>query len=459
MRWIRWSIGGIGLGIIGAVLGFLLWFLRYTGGDPDALLRRAPVLNDRAEVLVLMLDGVPYEVMQQMWERGFFRIFHRPSRVITPFPSMTEVSAALIWEAEQPRGYESLYFDRASRSLEGGARTYLQRRRLAPRDFHRAFDYVEPRGFEFAVYGFPERIFRADLFRFLLAYRDSRKRVFRAFLKSTDGLTHIRGREGLEKALLQLEAVLNRIYTERGGRLKIVLLSEHGNAFSRCQWVDLEAPLRRAGFTVRRRLDPADPTVVVIPSFGLTGYAALYTAPSARRRVAEVLAELPEVAVVAHAEGSDLYVRNREGSARISHDAATRRFRYEALWGDPLALLPVLQRIREAGKMSADGYVADEVWFAALASHPFPDALFRLWQATRGLVQNPADVLVGFRDGFVYGARAFRVYDALIPVRAIHGGLTGAQSTGFFMATHAEAPPHIRPQWVKPLLGEWGIVP
>lgn len=419
------------------------WFLRYTRGDLNPQFR-----NDHTEKLVLVLDGVPYDLILELWERGHFRIFHRPSRLIAPFPSMTNVSAAAILGAEPPDGYESLYFDRASNEMVGGAKTYLRKRAVKPADYHNLLDYVEPRAYEFAVYGFPERIYRADLRRFFLAYADTHKRTFRAFLKSTDGLTHVGGKQKLEAALVELDRLLDKIHRDRNGQLDITIFSDHGNSFARCRRADLEGHLSRHGFRIADRLDGED--AVVIPGFGLVGYAAIYAAPSARQRLAEAIAQMPEAALVAYSQGQAVCVLAGQNMARIYRDQG--RFRYEAVTGDPLDLMPVIDHIKGRGEMDADGYASDQIWFEALKSHPYPDAIFRLWQAVNGLVKNRADVLVSFKDGFTYGEKLFEFYSKLVPVVAIHGGLGAAQSNGFFMSTTGQAPPEIRAQQVSSLI-------
>jgi hypothetical protein len=120
--------------------------------------------------------------------------------------------------------------------------------------------------------------------------------------------------------------------------------------------------------------------------------------------------------------------------------------------GDPLNLAKIIDQIKREGKMSVDGYVADQVWFNALTSHRYPDAIFRLYQGVNGLVKNRADVLVSFKEGFVYGSKLFEVYDKLVPVVAIHGGLEADQSQGFFMSTAVQAPPFVRARAVNEYL-------
>src|SRR5436190_281301 len=61
--------------------------------------------------LVLALDGVPYDVFADMQQRGYFSDFHPAARMVSTFPSLTDVSFAAIGGIEPPNGYQSMRFD------------------------------------------------------------------------------------------------------------------------------------------------------------------------------------------------------------------------------------------------------------------------------------------------------------------------------------------------------------
>lgn len=340
-------------------------------------------------------------------------MFRRPTRVIVPFPSMTNLAAAEIWHTKPPAGYEALYFDRQNNSLMGGEGSYLEKR-LQAGDYHTLLDYVEPKAYEFIVYGFPERTNRADLRRFLLGYSTTDQKVFRAFLKSTDGLAHVGGREALEHALIELDGVLRKLRENSGSDLEITLFSDHGNSYTRSQPIDVEGHLQRNGFRMDDKLEKE--ASVVIPGFGLVNYAALYTAPDRKRHVAEVLSRLEEVDVVAYQESGVIHLLSRKGRAQIHYRQESDSYRYLGLSGDPLKLAAIQAQLMKEGTMTAYGYIADRVWFEALAEHEFPDVVFRIHQAVNGLVQNKADVLVSFKPGYAYGNRLSESFNRLAPV-------------------------------------------
>ena len=127
----------------------------------------------RPRRLLLCLDGVPHEIMEAAKGRGLFAGFGAPARLLSPFPTLTNVALSRMLGATPPLGYESLYFDRAARELRGGVRKYIGRRtpEKIPSSYMDELDYQEPLPFEFLVYFAPETIWRADMKRFHERFR------------------------------------------------------------------------------------------------------------------------------------------------------------------------------------------------------------------------------------------------------------------------------------------------
>src|SRR5262249_16647501 len=138
-------------------------------------------------------------------QKGHFKIFAPPSRVIAPFPSLTNVCLTAVWRKPPQPGYEPLYFDRAHNRIDGGSLTYVKRRTRSPDSYESLLDYQEPKPFEFLVYVMPDRIVRADFTRWLDKYYTLDPARMCAFLKSSDGIAHIQGRRQQEAFLLRLE--------------------------------------------------------------------------------------------------------------------------------------------------------------------------------------------------------------------------------------------------------------
>jgi hypothetical protein len=443
MRQRRRFLLTLAAGLVVLLLMAVIKFLRYTAGGVNELLRDAQHQNRRTEKLIVMLDGVSFETMKSLRQRGLFGVFKDPSRVIAPFPSMTNVAAAESWHAEQPQEYESLYFDKSQNILAGGPKDYLRKRPATRGDWHEMLDYVEPKAYEFAVYGFPQRIYQADLRRFLLTYAGSDKKVFRAALKSTDGLAHRSEREMFERSLIEVDRVLERLYRDRQGHLEMIVFSDHGNSYDQSRRVDLASHLRNRGFAVDKRLESEKS--VVIPDFGLVNYAALYTDAHNKRPIADAVRQLAEVEIAAFEEDGHVHVLSESGKAQIDFDKRTGSFRYEIAGRDPLQLAGISEQWKDRAESSGE-FVSDRLLFDTLKSHRYPDAVFRLYQATTALVKNKADILVSFREGYFWGNEAFDAFSRFVKIRAFHGGLRASHSQAFFMSTAKQAPPYLRSQ-------------
>src|SRR5215510_2156037 len=110
--------------------------------------------HTRPRRLLLCLDGVPHRLIEQAKSRGLFAGFGPPARLLSPFPTMTNVALSAMLGASPPAGYESLYFDRTAGELRGGIRKYLGRRTpdKIPSSYMDDLDYQEPLPFEFLIY-------------------------------------------------------------------------------------------------------------------------------------------------------------------------------------------------------------------------------------------------------------------------------------------------------------------
>jgi len=150
----------------------------------------------RPRRLLLCLDGVPYDLIRRAKERGLFGAFNEPARLLSPFPTMTNIALATMLRASPPLGYECRYFDRRTRDLRGGIEKYIGRRTpdKLPSSYMDLLDYQEPLPFEYLVYVAPEAVWRADMRRFRERFRCApQTRDYFAFLKGTDGAaTHPR---------------------------------------------------------------------------------------------------------------------------------------------------------------------------------------------------------------------------------------------------------------------------
>jgi hypothetical protein len=385
----------------------------------------------RPRRLLLCLDGVPHKLIEGERGRGLFDSFRSPARLLSPFPTMTNVALSAMLGATPPSGYESLYFDRKARELRGGISKYVGRRTpdKVPSSYMDDLDYQEPLPFEFLIYVAPEKVWRADMQRFRERFRAApQDRDYFAFLKATDGLLHAQGPARLAVALESLDKILKEIRSYCGDETEIVMFSDHGMNLEENRRVALASTLRRKGFEV------------VIPAFGLCSYAAIYCKDENRiPEVARASVEVTGVDFAVYKDASDVVVESARGRARIEYAPATDSYRYVKMSGDPLQL----------GSFP-DAFATDTTWFERTAGHRYPNALANIYKSLfTPRVKHTADVLISMNDGYYYGWSPFGRF---VRLRATHGNALQASSNAFLMSTHREFPAFVRADDAKTLL-------
>ena len=387
--------------------------------------------HKRPRRLLLCLDGVPHKLIEEAKGRGLFDGFGPPTRLLSPFPTMTNVALSAMFGASPPAGYESLYFDRSAGELRGGIRKYIGRRTpdKIPSSYMDDLDYQEPLMFEFLIYVAPEKVWRTDMQRFREKFRAApQTRDYFAFLKATDGLLHTQGPDRLSVALESLDKILREIQGYCGRETEIVMFSDHGMNLEENRRADLKSTMAQRGFQV------------VIPAFGLCSYAAVYCRDDQRiPEMAGALAEITGVDFAVYKDGNEVVVESDRGRARIEFQPASNSYQYSSVSGDPLEL---------GGFQS--GFVSDQEWLEATAGHRYPDAVANIYKSLfTSRVKHTADILVSLKDGYYYGWSPFGRF---VRLAATHGNALQSSSNAFLMSTHRELPPYVRADDAKALL-------
>ncbi len=387
--------------------------------------------QSRPRRLLLGLDGVPHKLMEQAKSRGLFDSFGTPTRLLSPFPTMTNVALSAMLGATPPAGYESLYFDRAAGELRGGIRKYLGRRTpdKIPSSYMDDLDYQEPLPFEFLIYVAPEKIWRADMQRFRERFRAApQERDYFAFLKATDGLLHAQGPDRLAIALESLDKILREIQQYCGDEIEIVMFSDHGMNLEENRRANLASTLQRRGFRV------------VIPAFGLCSYAAIYCHDADQvPEIAVASAEVTGIDFAVYKDAADVVLESERGRARIEYQPDTESYRYVIASGDPL----------ELGSF-ANGFASEDVWFERTAGHRYPNALPNIYKSLfTPRVKHTADILLSLKDGYYYGWTPFGRF---VRLAATHGNALQASSNAFLMSTNRQFPPFVGADDARPLL-------
>jgi len=408
--------------------------------QPDLTVNLDQVPNDVAH-LVIALDGVPFDLLHQLYQQGRFRLFHPPVRMISCFPSMTDLAYALMFDSGPCLGCEALYFDRSANQLSDGNDVYFSG---ANAPWTPNLAYRCNMWWDANAYLNPQAVFNHEL-----------RGIDRAFKRVTDGqafaytvATACLGTRGSRDAIIKYLKTVDRfceqIVYRRRGRVKLTLLADHGHNLTHNKRISLKSHLRKAGFKPTKRLKK--PNDVVVVQYGLVTYAALHTNHPAG--VAQAVLHHPAVDLVAYVQGPDVVVRNATAQARIRKVGSS--YRYDSAAGDPLHLAPVLNQLAADGYVNDDNLIDDRRLLRATAKHQYPDPLHRLWLAFHGLVKTPPDVLVSLHDGYAHGSKLFNF--AIGGADSTHGSLNRINSTTFVMTMLGQLPTPLRPEDVLPAL-------
>ena len=393
--------------------------------------------------LVIALDGVPYASMAELRAEGHFRRFHDPARQVSTFPSITSPAMVEILDAPDSPGYEDHFYDRENNRLVGGIQGRLRGGSFIKGTWREQFDYHAPAfkgalGYVAAPVG-AMVLAQLDLAGFKKAFQKSTASEFIGYIGETDSLAHLGGKEAQKSFLRTLDRTLEELIAESGGQLEVEMFSDHGNDFTKYRKVDLNQPIRQAGFIIDKSLKQAKS--VVLPKYGLIGCGVLFTAPENRAALAETCAAVNGIDFAAYREAGTktsadceaIMIINRRGRARLRREQD--RFSYDLSSGDPLELGAVVASLRERGVMDAAGFASSAEWLKATRDHQYVDPLRRIFDGLTAHVHTLADVIVSCEDGWFIGNQFF---DTVTHLCATHGNLRRGETEGFAISTRQQ---------------------
>lgn len=410
-------------------------------GQPGPRIEIDRVDPDDCPHFVIAMDGVPFELVKQLYDEGHFRLFHPPARVICCFPSMTDLALSEMFHTGRCLAYQATYYDRAKNQMSSGNSVYLSGGNcpwLAKMDYRCSFWW------DVKVYLDPQAVFDHELDGIVKTFRAVDNRMSCAYSVGTAGLGTRGGREAILEYLRTIDRLCEQIVHQRRGKAKITLTADHGHNLVVNRRIKLDEMLKECGYRPSKTI--RDDRDVVSIAYGLVTYAALFTRDPAG--VADCLLPNEEIEFACYPAGSEIIVRDREGLARIRKGVLG--FAYDSSAGDPLKIAPIIDKLRAVGYVSADGEVDGEAMFDATADHYYPDPLARIWGAFHELVENPPDLIVNLRDGVCNGSGFFL---AMIgEVTSTHGSLNRMNSTTFALTMLGELPPVMPSRELLPAL-------
>lgn len=421
-----------------------LCFLDAAGGSAGEVVDRPPGRLTDWPLVLMLLDGVAYQRIEGLYRAGGFRLFRRPARLISVFPTLTDPAYDLLFQTGPTPGYEAGYFDSRRNRL---TRAFLQYLRGANEAWARQVDYRLSFLKDAVMYLFPRQVYAGELKRcrrVLDARLAGGGRQVALYILSTDGLAHMLSAAEIDQELTRLDDWIEQAMYDYRGRLEVVMLSDHGlgtlpPGCTHLRRFDLRGVLRAAGLRVRRRL--ARPGDLVVPLFGLLDVARVYTYdPATRDRAVAALRTCPEVEVLAARDGDQIHVHTGPASAVIRtriDPAAGTLYGYQMVFGDPLDLAEACRTLRAAGRMDADGFASGLDWREASAELPFPAAPQRLWEGLFSISREQPDLIISLTDRWYVGSG---LLSRFVKMQGTHGGLHRRATETFAMTTGLDLP-------------------
>ncbi len=384
---------------------------------------------------LIILDGVPFSVVQAMYAEGYFRLFPPPTPVVTVFPAMTDVALARLFRAGPCVASEAQYYDREARRLSNAHDVYLQGEN-AP--WIPCVTWVAPQSIAVKTYLQPWSAFGYELREIQRLFASTTEPLVSAYSVGAAGIGTREGEAGIRAYLSQVDRLCERITYDRRGQVRFSITADHGHTLRPATRITFKKALETAGFRLAHSIRASRDVVVI--SYGLVTCAQVHTDRPAE--VAEVLAKQPGVDLVMYREKGRVCVWR--GDAFASFEKQGDRFHYECAKGDPLDLLPIVAGREAASDNLVQIEISDAALLEAAPAHPYPDALHRIWGYFHGVVTKPADVVVSLKPEVCHGSAFFHFF--VQPVASTHGGLDREGSLTFLLsnATAAPLPPVLR---------------
>lgn len=403
--------------------------------------------------LVIALDGVAYRDMKALqagvqcvgadgkpvWRQAFTNGYFPVSRLVSTFPSASDVAWTEIFGSRPLPGYQRVYYSKAANRLVSGkafdgSMEYEHQVTWRVQDrFHFAMSYLRPlREFHYEV----DRMIEDFL------HTSSTGENYYALILSSDSAQHMAA--DIRDLLCSLDARLRDLraaYRASQGRdLEILILSDHGNNHAgRGRRVEVRKFLSDAGYRISKSLlKPGD---VVLPTVGIESWVEIHNHPAETERLVQLLSRLDGVDLVTGGlpgSGVRFLVMNSRGHrAIIEADLTREAFRYAPTAGDPLEYLPVIDALRRKGRLDAAGFAPADAWMAETLSHRYPVALERIVRGHTRAALNPASILVSLANDSIHANWLVTAGSKLLKSGGTHGSLGDLCSTGVLLSNFA----------------------
>jgi hypothetical protein len=418
-------------GLLGSLIGILPGCASFQRPVPaEALPRRA----------VLALDGLDYRDVMEARQRGRFAAFHPPARLVSTFPSISDIAWHAIFGVYPPAGYQRVYYSNRHNAVLGDALSAIR-----PIEYEERMDYAFDTKFHhLGAYLMSWPVARGEVNTDVTSILRTRHReTVYLYNVGPDALQHTRG--DVQRYLDHLDDGLSKLltrYRERTGReLELVVLSDHGHNRARdAEFAPVVEALAAQGFESAKTI--SRPNQVAFSVDGVTTGFGVFCATDSVQRVATLLVELPSVDMVTRRVNDSLFtVMRRDSSGVVRLGSIHRRtvsgeerFRYASERSDPLELDSAVQQMRAAGAVDAEGFAGAAAWVNYTAAARYPVSPVRIVHGHLHAARNPAPILVSINDRFRVGLGMVSMANRLRPLGGTHGALGSTNAVGVVMS-------------------------
>jgi hypothetical protein len=402
--------------------------------------------------LVLALDGIAYRDLKALQagvtstnilgsvrrrqafgsDEGYFPV----SRLISTFPSTSDVAWTDIFGDRPLPGYQRTYFSAAANSQISinGVTTSMEHERQM--DCQVESGFVRSMGYIYSVQTFDYELH--ELVKNFWNARDQDGSYY-AYFRSSDDAQHL-DRDIFSMLCLldkQLQELRARYQALEGRDLQIVILSDHGhNHAGPGRRVEVEAFLKKSGYRISESI--VNPKDVVLPTTGIESWVEIHNSPDETERLAQLLTHLEGVDLLAARlpdRTNRFLVMNSKGErAVIEWNPAKNAFRYSVENGDPLDCHPAVEALARENRLDADGFASADAWMAVTLTNRYPLALERIARGLTRVTLNLATILISLDNRYVNAGWLVKKGSQLVNCGSTHGGLDDLSSDGILLS-------------------------
>jgi hypothetical protein len=403
--------------------------------------------------LIICLDGISYRDMKalqagvtykdthgfQFHRQAFHQGYFPASRLISTFPSTSDVAWTDIFGDRPLPGYQRTYFSEAANfemSVNGITTSMEHEKQMhceVENGFLRTLGYVYPSHmYQYEVY---------ELVRNFLNAKGGGDNFY-AYVRTSDDSQHL-SRDvfamlcALDEKLQKLRALYR---AQEGHELEILILSDHGNNHAGVgQRVEIRTFLKNAGYRITNSI--VYPKDIILPTVGIESWVEIHNAPAETETLLQLLPQLKGVDILtAKFPGRTnrfIVMNSKSERAIIEWNPARNSFRYSAGRGDPINYLPVVQALSQKHRLDADGFATADDWMAETMTHRYPLALERIVRALTRVTLNPATILISLNNHYVHSGWLVKKGSELVTFGGTHGSLDDLNSDGMLLSSFA----------------------